>query len=268
MQKINTEQLLCTASRGRTLFLLLDINQYSEPLKWFKQLEGLEVRHLFVDTVFRQLIMQSPKLVQLNRNCADLINDVFRRHTGCIVASNLSIDELNHALGKMLIAEHETQGKVYFRFFSPAVARAIVGLEEGGHCWSHCSHLYLPGYRTEQWSEFELNENVEDKTFFVSQQSELEIKAEHFTYHLAKMESWLDKPIETVQQAMNSLARLCLLDALTSRELIQWSELIANRPELLNHKSWSSLIRQPIPKQDKLNAAVALNNTERELTHV
>ncbi len=267
MQKIDPERIFRSVSRDCSLFLLVDINQYSEPQNLLRQLEGLEVRHLFVGTPFSQLIIQSPRLVELSLKCTDLLNDVCRQLSGCIVASHLPIDKLNQDLGKMLLADHESDGKVYLRFFMPAMARVILQDSKHTHCWPNCSRLWLPDYRREHWDEFELNDINKLQPLSISSHTEQSLKAEHLTYHLARTKHWISKPIETVKQAMQSLALLAVLDSLTVRELNQWSEFMANNSELLKPASWFSLLHQPISKQEKWQRAIALNDRERELTH-
>lgn len=268
MQMITTAQLLNCIVQELSLYLIVDINQYQDPVELLKQIEAMESLPIFRGTPYQELIAHSPKLVKLNTQSQPLVDDVLQRLNGCVMASALTIEQLNQTLGEMLLAEHETEGKIYMRFFSPAMARTILQSATLTHCWRSCTQVWLPCYRREKWVEFERPEYKQPSTLQITSTEERQVHAEHLAYLLAKTEPWQGLPIETLKLATQSLARLNAYERLSAKKINLWATWLANNPTVMTHSSWVSLLNNPISNQDKWQSAQLLICPSAEAANV
>ncbi|RJX66582.1 DUF4123 domain-containing protein [Vibrio sinensis] len=262
-----TNQLLASIHQGAPLFIIVDVNQYQDPLVLFKLVEGMESRPLFRDTPYRELIPYSPLLIRLNGQNQSLVDDIFHRLAGCIIESTHSLDDLNQILGEMLLAEQQSQGKVYARFFSPPMARTILQSTAMSHCWRGCSQVWLPCYRGEKWVQFERPQYNVPATLIFTQKDEQVLHAEHLTYLLAKSSAWQDIAISHVILAAQSLAQLAAIEPLSTKNMTLWSEWLAANLSVMTDASWMTLITNPISNNAKWQRAQELFNQVAENTH-
>ena len=268
MQALMTEELLVHIDQGSPLYLIVDINQYQEPLALLKLMEGMESLPLFRGTAYKELIPYSPKLIKLTCHSQDLVGDVLQRLSGCVVASQQSIEQLNQTLGEMLLAEHETQGKIFMRFFAPAMARTILQSSHLTHCWRHCPQVWLPDYQGQGWVAFERPEYDLPATFQITQKDEKTTQAEHIAYLLAKTNAWKGLPSDVLKLAAQSLVRMNAYEPLSAKKMHQWSEWLAINTSIMTEPSWLSLLNNPISNNEKWQNAQALVSQSAEITHV
>lgn len=265
---MTTTDLLTRIEQGVSLFAIVDPNQYQDSLALFKLIDGMEFRPLFRGTPYQELIPHSPKIVKLTEQSRALIDDVFRCLSGCVVASNDDIDQLNQTLGEMLLAEHDSEGKVFMRFFAPAMAHVILNSPELSHCWRGCSQVWLPCYKGEQWLEFDKTECIKPSTLRIAPEDSQAVITEHLAYLLAKTKAWQNLTLVEVKLAAQSLAKLTTQETLSAKKMMQWAEWLALHTSIMTEPSWLSLLNNPISNNEKWQSAQTLVSQSAEITHV
>ncbi|MDD1792765.1 DUF4123 domain-containing protein [Enterovibrio sp. ZSDZ42] len=100
----------------------------------------------------------SPHLIEIGTEHQALLEACLEKRSGCIIASNKPLKDMQQALAKQLVVESSDQGTCYLRFYSPMVTRALVDTQHNPTpSWPLADSLYVPHYHLNSWQCMPLN---------------------------------------------------------------------------------------------------------------
>lgn len=273
MQALDTASVLTLDKHSTSnTYLLVDVAYYQGEEAYLCNLEnGANCEPLFVGTPYQTLNRVSPKLIQLNPAHEALVADVQKRLAGIILTSEFDIKTVTTNIQHQLTAQSTSMGKVYLRFYTPGVSRALITGKTKPHGWKDCLSIMLPTYSRTHWQPFQLNHAEHQSALHIDEVIELDLQIERMAYYLGIRPLWKASHPSTTRSAAKALVELSCDQSLTTKQFKKWEQFLLSNQQVVESRQWQTLVEKALPEPqvwDKAQFIATHLNTQSENDYV